>query len=94
MWGGWLTVRPAALTPGKRLVTRRTGGWVDPLRLGTISRSSGFEIFASENERLINHKVLVQSLRIVVVEKAFSLFKYLFHHVGTYIKLLLHIIAM
>ena len=43
IWGGWLTVRPAALTPGKRLGTRCTGGWVDPLRLGAISHSSGFE---------------------------------------------------
>ena len=50
--------------------------------------------FASENERLINHKVLVQGISIVVVEKAFSLFKYSFHHVGTYIKLLLHVVVM
>ena len=52
------------------------------------------ETVASENERLINHKVLVQNIRIVGVEEAFSLFKYLFQHVGTYIKLLLHVVAM
>jgi len=52
------------------------------------------EIFASENERHINHTVLAQCITIVGFEKAFSLFKYLFQHVGTYIKLILHLGAM
>ena len=46
-WGGWSTPGPAALPPGKRRGTHRTGGWVGP-RAGLDGRrrsrpSPGFD---------------------------------------------------